>query len=258
MPTFSDTDYKKFLLPKRLVFLDLDGTIIPSTSASGRRIAIAISTYKQIKNFAQSSFNIDCLPNVDDEEKCSEWYRKHGGAQGLIKQILLETELSDDIKDCLGFYFTGLFNRRLTKYHEADLQYDWVPTTHMEFLQTLAEAASILLVSYRYQTQFDFLTSLEMLGLTKGGLFGPNNAFAVGGPGSSSDGSKSRFVGSMWRYEIRAQRRLISDIGKSFPPIVIGDSIRDIHFAVDIGGIFLECPRLEKIHRKHNWRKSKD
>ncbi len=96
----------------------------------------------------------------------------------------------------------------------------------------------MILVSYRYQSQFEFLTSLEDLKLSQDGLFGPNNAFAVGEPGTSSDGSKARFVGSMWRHEIRAQRRLTSDIGKTFPPIVIGDSIRDIHFAADIGGIF--------------------
>jgi len=238
MPALSDTNYKKFLLPKRLIFFDLDGTIVPSTSASGRRIAIALSTYKQVRDFARSSFNIDALPDVDDEEQCSEWYRQHGGAHGLIKQILSDTGLSENINDCLSFYFTGLFNRRLTQYHEVDLQYDWVPEPHMKFLQSLAEQATIMLVSYRYQTQFDFLTSLETLGLTKGGLFGPNNAFAVGGPGVSADGSKSRFVESMWRDEIRAQRELISDIGKTFPPIVVGDSVRDIHFTVDIGGIF--------------------
>lgn len=238
MPTFSDTDYKKYLLPRRLIFFDLDGTIIPSTSASGRRVAIALSTYGQIRDFAQSSLGLDCLPQVCDKEQCSEWYRQYGGAQGLIKQILCGTALNEDIKDCLSYYFTGLFNRRLTEYHEVDLQYDWVPAAHMEFLLTLAEQAFMLLVSYRYQTQFDFLTSLETLGLTKAGLFGPNNAFAVGGPSSSSDGSKSRFVGSMWSHEIRAQRRLVSNIGKTFPPIVVGDSVRDLHFAVDIGGIF--------------------
>jgi FMN phosphatase YigB (HAD superfamily) len=238
MPTFSDTNYKKYLLPKRLIFFDLDGTIIPSTSATGRRIAIALSTYQQIRDFAQSNLDIDILPEVNDEEQCSEWYRKHGGAQGLIKQILSDVALAEDVKDCLSFYFTGLFNRRLTQYHEIDLQYDWVPDSHMEFLHLLAERAALMLVSYRYQTQYDFLTSLETLGLTKGGIFGPNNAFAVGGPGTSSDGSKARFVGSMWRHEIRAQSGLLSDIGKSFPPIVVGDSVRDIHFTVDIGGIF--------------------
>jgi phosphoglycolate phosphatase-like HAD superfamily hydrolase len=238
MSTFSDKNYRKFLLPKRLVFFDLDGTIIPSTSATGRRIAIALSTYKTIREFARSSFNIDSLPDVSDEEQCSTWYREYGGAHGLIKQILSETTLAENVIDCLSFYFTGLFNRRLTQYHEVDLQYDWVPDAHLKFLHTLAEQASIMLISYRYQTQFDFLTSLETLGLTKGGLFGPNNAFAVGGPGTSSDGSKSRFVGSMWRNEIRAHGALISDIGKTFPPIVVGDSVRDIHFTVDIGGIF--------------------
>lgn len=238
MPAFSDTNYRRFLLPKRLIFFDLDGTIIPSTSAKGRRIAIALSTYKIIRDFAKSRFDIENLPDLDDENQCSEWYRKYGGADGLIRHILTPTALLDDVKDCLAFYFSGLFNRRLTQYHEMDLQYDWVPGAHMELLQTLAEQASLMLVSYRYQTQFDFLTSLETLGLTMGGLFGPNNAFAVGGPGTSSDGSKSRFVGSMWRNEIRAQAGLISDIGKTFPPIVVGDSIRDIHFTVDIGGIF--------------------
>lgn len=238
MPTFSDTDYKKYLLPRRLIFFDLDGTIIPSTSASGRRIAIAISTCKQIQEFARSSFGSDSLPGIDDKEQCSEWYRQHGGVQGLIKRILRDAELPEDIKDCLGFYFTGLFYRRLTEYNEADLQNDSVPDSHMELLQALSEQATILLISYRYQTQFNFLNSLEKLGLTNAGLFGPSNAFAVGGPSSSSDGSKSRFVGGLLRHEIRAQRRLISDIGKTFPPIVIGDSVRDIHFAVDIGGIF--------------------
>lgn len=238
MPSFNDTDYKKYLLPKRLIFFDLDGTIIPSTSASGRRIAIAMSTYKQIQKFAWSSFNCDSLPDVIDKEQCSEWYRQHGGIQGLIKRLLRDSELAEDIKDCLGFYFTGLFYRRLTEYHEADLQNDSVPDSHMELLQALSEQATILLISYRYQTQFNFLNSLEKLGLTNGSLFGPSNAFAVGGPSSSSDGSKSRFVGGMLRHEIRAQRRLVSDIGKTFPPIVVGDSVRDIHFAVDIGGIF--------------------
>ena len=238
MSAFSDKNYRKFLLPKRLIFFDLDGTIIPSTSATGRRIAIALSTYRIIRDFARSVFNIDNLPEVSNEVQCSEWYRKYGGAHGLIRQILSATGLQEDVKDCLGFYFVGLFNRRLTQYHEMDLQYDWVPGSHMDFLETLAGQASMMLVSYRYQTQFDFLTSLETLGLTKGGLFGPNNAFAVGGPGTSSDGSKSRFVGSMWRNEIRAQSGLISDIGKTFPPIVVGDSIRDIHFSADIGAVF--------------------
>lgn len=238
MPAFSDTNYKKFLLPKRLIFFDLDGTIVPSTSASGRRIAIALATYKQVRDFAQSSFNIDILPDVNDEEQYSEWYRKHGGVHGLIRHILSDAELPEDVNDCLSFYFVGLFNRRLTQYHEVDLQYDRVPDSYMNFLQSLAEQATINLVSYRYQTQFDFLTSLETLGLTKGGLFGPNNAFAVGGPGVSADGSKSRFVESLWRNEIQAQRQLTSDIGKTFPPIVVGDCVRDIHFTVDIGGIF--------------------
>jgi hypothetical protein len=60
----------------------------------------------------------------------------------------------------------------------------------------------------------------------------------VGGPSSSADGSKARFVGKMWRREIRAQRRLISETGKTFPPFMIGDSIRDLHFAADAGGVF--------------------
>ena len=80
--------------------------------------------------------------------------------------------------------------------------------------------------------------SLEYIGLTKNGLFGPHNAFSVGGPSSSPDGSKARFVGKMWRREIRVQRRLTSDSGKTFPPFMIGDSIRDTHFAADSGGIF--------------------
>ena len=173
-----------------------------------------------------------------DNNLCSEWYRNNGGPQGLINRILEDSSVADEIKDCLSFYFNGLFNRRLTQYLREDLKYDMVPDEHMEFLQTLGAEASIILVSYRYQTQFEFLQSLEELKLSHNGLFGPHNAFAVGEPGTSSDGSKARFVGSMWRREIRAQRRLTSAIGKTFPPVVVGDSIRDIHFAVDIGGIF--------------------
>ena len=233
----NSSEYRKYLLPRRLVFLDLDGTIIPSTAASGRRIAISLSTYSVVRHFAQTNFAAAELPEMDNE-LCSEWYRTHGGPQGLINRILRDSPLADEIKDCLSFYFNGLFNRRLTQYLREDLSYDAAPDEHLEFMQALSPEASLILVSYRYQTQFEFLKSLEQLKLTRNGLFGPHNAFAVGEPGTSSDGSKARFVGGMWRREIRAQRRLTSAIGKTFPPIVIGDSIRDIHFAVDIGGIF--------------------
>ena len=237
MSSFTDTDYKKYLLPKRLVFFALDGTIIPSTAASGRRIAISLSSYQQIKDFALQHFQIPEMPELTNEQ-CSNWYRENGGPQGLIQKVLEDISLSNEAKDCLSFYFNGIFNQRLTKYLREDLSHDKVPETHLSFLRDLSNKATMILVSYRYQSQFEFLSSLEDLELSESGLFGPNNAFAVGEPGTSSDGSKARFVGSMWRHEIRAQRRLTSDIGKTFPPIVIGDSIRDIHFAADIGGIF--------------------
>ena len=233
----NSSEYRKYLLPRRLVFIDLDGTIIPSTAASGRRIAISLSAYSKVKQFAQVNFGIGELPEMDNR-LCSEWYRTHGGPQGLINRVLKDTQVTFEVKDCLSFYFNGLFNRRLTQYLREDLKYDVVPDENLEFLQVLSPEASMILVSYRYQTQFEFLRSLEDLKLSRNGLFGPHNAFAVGEPGTSSDGSKSRFVGSMWRREIRAQRRLTSETGKTFPPIVIGDSVRDIHFAVDVGGIF--------------------
>ena len=204
--TSMNDGYRKYLLPNRLIFFDLDGTIIPSTAASGRRIAISQSTYESVKEFAQTNFKIEGLPNLDNSI-CSEWYRQHGGPQGLIAKILADTECSDEIKDCLSFYFNGLFNRRLTKYLQEDLKHDSVPGAHLEFLNSISGDAVMILVSYRYQSQFDFLTSLSELGLTTGNLFGPNNAFAVGEPGTSSDGSKARFVGTMWRNEIRVQRR---------------------------------------------------
>jgi hypothetical protein len=91
--------------------------------------------------------------------------------------------------------------------------------------------------SVRYQSQFDCLSSIESLGLSKHNLFRANNALSVGAPETSSDGSKARFVGGKWRNQIRAQRRLTSDVVKIFPPIVIGDSVRDIQFAVDVGGV---------------------
>ena len=235
--SIANNEYRENLLPKRLIFFDLDGTIIPSTAASGRRIAISLSTYSIVKSFAETNFQIAELPDLD-KTLCSEWYRNHGGPQGLINRILQDSQVTDEVKDCLSYYFNGLFNRRLTQYLREDLKYDKVPDSHLEFLQTLSAVASMILVSYRYQTQFEFLQSLEDLGLDQNGLFGPNNAFTVGEPGTSSDGSKARFVGGIWRREIRAQRRLTSGIGKTFPPVVIGDSIRDIHFAVDIGGIF--------------------
>lgn len=235
--SITDSEYRKYLLPRRLIFLDLDGTLIPSTSASGRRIAISLSTYTIVKRFASANFALSELPEIDNK-LCSEWYRNNGGPQGLISRILQDSPVKDEVKDCLSFYFNGLFNRRLTQYLREDLKYDNVPDAHLKFLQTLSTEASMILVSYRYQTQFEFLRSLEELKLSTNGLFGPHNAFAVGEPGTSADGSKARFVGSMWRREIRAQRRLTSAMGKTFPPIVVGDSIRDIHFAVDIGGIF--------------------
>ena len=238
MPSSITDDYREHLLPKRLIFFDLDGTIIPSTNASGRRIAISLSTYEQIREFAKQALQFDSkLPELS-EEKCSEWYRTHGGPKGLIKRVLQDTNLTDDVKDCLSVYFNGLFTRRLTQYLRDDLKHDFVPEETLLFLQELSNSANMVLVSYRYQTQFDFLNSVEELGLSRNGVFGPNNAFAVGSPGTSSDGSKSRFVGGMWRNKIRAQRRLTSENGKTFPPICVGDSVRDIHFAVDVGGIF--------------------
>jgi hypothetical protein len=259
MTSMSD-EYRKHLLPNRLIFFDLDGTIIPSTAASGRRVAISQSTYESVKNFALANFEEEKLPELDNT-LCSEWYRDHGGPQGLIGQVLTNTGYSDEIKDCLSFYFNGLFNRRLTKYLQEDLKYDTVPDSHLNFLKSINTDSIMILVSYRYQSQFDFLTSLSELGLTSGNLFGPNNAFAVGAPGTSSDGSKARFVGTMWRNEIRAQRRLRLDNGKTFPPLVIEDSIRDIHFAVDIGGIFFgvgdtgensRATLLEEIEKQSN------
>ncbi len=237
MTSVIDPDYKKYLLPKRLVFFDLDGTIIPSTNAAGRRVAISISCYEQVLIFAKKHLQLTALPALT-EDKCSEWYRSHGGPKGLIKRILQETPVTDEIKDCLSDYFNGLFTRRLTKYLRDDLEYDSVPEAHIQFLAEFASISSMVLVSYRYQSQFDFLNSVDKLGLGRNGIFGPHNAFAVGAPGTSSDGSKARFVGAMWRNEIRAQRRLTAANGKTFPPVVIGDSIRDVHFAVDIGGIF--------------------
>lgn len=237
MASFSDTNYKKYLLPKRLIFLDLDGTIIPSTYPNGRRVAIALNTYNKIREFAHQHFRLPALLEID-ENLCSKWYRSYDGPLGLINHILEENQLENEIKDCLSFYFTGLFNQRLTEYMPEDLAYDTVPEAHLDFLYTLSKISTMVLVSYRYQNQFEFLRSIKRLNLDRDGLFGPNNAFAVGNPGTSSDGSKSRFIGGKWRHEIRAQRRLTSVIGKTFPPIAIGDSIRDIHFAIDIGGIF--------------------
>ena len=40
MSTFIDNSYRRYLMPRRLIFFDLDGTIIPSTHPSGRRTAI--------------------------------------------------------------------------------------------------------------------------------------------------------------------------------------------------------------------------
>ncbi len=238
MSTFIDNTYRKYLLPKRLLFFDLDGTIIPSTSASGRRIAIAIYAYEKLSKVAKEEFGIVNLPNLDNEQ-CSQWHRDHSGPLGLIKHVLRNTKLGEEVKECLSDYFNGLFERRLQEYNKEDLKYDVVPESYLEFAQSLTDIASLILVSYRYQPQRDFLASLDDVGLTKRGLFGVHNAFSVGGPSSSADGSKARFVGKMWRREIRAQRRLTSDTGKTFPPFMIGDSIRDLHFAADSGGIFL-------------------
>ena len=225
-------------MPKRLVFFDLDGTIIPSTNATGRRIAIAIHAYEKLRDVAKQNFGIDNLPDLE-KEQCSQWHRDHGGPLGLIKHVLRDADLAPDVKECISFYFNGLFKQRLEEYKKEDLAYDLVPDSFLEFVQSLADIASLVLVSYRYQPQRDFYASLEEVGLTKNALFGPHNAFSVGGPSSSADGSKARFVGKMWRREIRAQRRLTSDTGKTFPPFMIGDSIRDLHFAADSGGVFL-------------------
>ena len=238
MSTFIDNTYRRYLLPKRLLFFDLDGTIIPSTNPSGRRIVIAMHSYEKLKKVAKDNFAIDTLPDLNHEQ-CSKWHREHRGPRGLLKFILRDLDLNSEVKDCLSDYFNGLFNRRLEEYKRVDLKYDIVPESYLDFLQSLAEIATLILVSYRYQPQRDFFISLEHVGLTKNSLFGPHNAFSVGGPSSSPDGSKARFVGKMWRREIRAQRRLTSSTGKTFPPYMIGDSIRDIHFAADSGGIFL-------------------
>ncbi len=120
MSTFTDTDYKKYLLPKRFIFFDLDGTIIPSTAASGRRIAISLSTYQHIRGFALEHFHIAELPELD-EQRCSDWYRNKGGPQGLIQKILEDVKLSVEVKECLVFYFNGLFNQRLTRYLREDI-----------------------------------------------------------------------------------------------------------------------------------------
>lgn len=238
MTTFIDNTYRPYLLPKRLVFFDLDGTIIPSTNATGRRIAIAINSYEKLRNVAKEKLDIHNLPDLDNDE-CSRWHGEHGGPLGLIKHVLRETKLDDDVKECLGFYFNGLFSKRLEQYHPDDLKFDIISDSSIQFVQSLADVATIVLVSYRYQPKRDFYNSLDAIGLTKNSLFGTHNAFAVGGPSSSADGSKARFVGKMWRREIRAQRRLTSETGKTFPPFMIGDSIRDLHFAADSGGIFL-------------------
>ncbi len=232
MTTFIDNTYRPYLLPKRLVFFDLDGTIIPSTNAMGRRIAIAINSYEKLRTFAKEKLDIHYLPDLDNED-CSQWHREHGGPKGLIKHVFRDVQLDADVKECLAFYFNGLFNERLEQYHPNDLKYDVISESSLQFVQSIAEVASVILVSYRYQPKRDFYNSLDAIGLTKNGLFGTHNAFAVGGPSSSADGSKARFVGKMWRREIRAQRRLTSETGKTFPPFMIGDSIRDLHFAAD-------------------------
>ncbi|MEJ2116173.1 MAG: hypothetical protein P8X88_09080, partial [Gammaproteobacteria bacterium] len=237
MTTFIDSNYRNYLLPKRLVFFDLDGTIIPSTNADGRRVAIAIHAYIKLQDVAYNNFAINKLPDID-KVQCSQWHREHGGPFGLIKHILRDVDLEADVYDCLSDYFVGLFNRRLEEYNKNDLKHDCVSNETLSFLQSLSKVATLILISYRYQPQREFYKSLEAVGLTENGLFGAHNAFSVGGPSSSPDGSKARFVGKMWRREIRAQRRLTSNTGKTFPPFMIGDSIRDIHFAADSGGVF--------------------
>ena len=238
MTTFIDNTYRPYLLPKRLVFFDLDGTIIPSTNAMGRRIAIAVNSYEKLRAVAKDKFDIHDLPELHNED-CSKWHREHGGPVGLIKHVMRDAKLDADIKECLAYYFNGLFNKRLEQYHPDDLKFDILSEESLKFVQALSEVATTILVSYRYQPKRDFYNSLDAIGLTKNSLFGTHNAFAVGGPSSSADGSKARFVGKMWRREIRAQRRLTSETGKTFPPFMIGDSIRDLHFAADAGGIFL-------------------
>ncbi len=218
MTTFIDNTYRPYLLPKRLVFFDLDGTIIPSTNAMGRRIAIAVNSYEKLRTVAKNKLEIHDLPDLHNED-CSKWHREHGGPIGLIKHVLRDSKLE--------------------QYHPDDLKFDVLSEESLKFVQELSDVATTILVSYRYQPKRDFYTSLEAIGLTKNSLFGTHNAFAVGGPSSSADGSKARFVGKMWRREIRAQRRLTSETGKTFPPFMIGDSIRDLHFAADAGGIFL-------------------
>jgi phosphoglycolate phosphatase-like HAD superfamily hydrolase len=237
MTTLIDNTYRPYLLPKRLVFFDLDGTIIPSTNAMGRRIAIAMNSYEKLRVVAKEKLAIDNLPDLDNED-CSQWHREHGGPKGLILHVLRDVGLDDDVKECLAFYFNGLFSERLEQYHPDDLKFDVLSDLSLKFVQQIAEVATVILVSYRYQPKRDFYNSLDAIGLTKNGLFGTHNAFAVGGPSSSADGSKARFVGKMWRREIRAQRRLTSETGKTFPPFMIGDSIRDLHFAADAGGVF--------------------
>jgi phosphoglycolate phosphatase-like HAD superfamily hydrolase len=237
MTTSIDNTYRPYLLPKRLVFFDLDGTIIPSTNAMGRRIAIAMNSYEKLRMVAKEKLAIEDLPDLDNED-CSQWHREHGGPKGLIKHVFRDVGLDDDVKECLAFYFNGLFSERLEQYHPDDLKFDVLSDSSLQFVQAIAKVATIILVSYRYQPKRDFYNSLDAIGLTKNGLFGTHNAFAVGGPSSSADGSKARFVGKMWRREIRAQRRLTSETGKTFPPFMIGDSIRDLHFAADAGGVF--------------------
>ena len=238
MTTFIGNTYRPYLLPKRLVFFDLDGTIIPSTNAEGRRIAIAVNSYEKLRVVAKEKLGIQDLPDLDKED-CSQWHREHGGPVGLIKHVLKDIKLDPDVVECLAFYFNGLFSQRLEQYHPDDLKFDIISDSSLQFIQSLAEVATLVLVSYRYQPKRDFYNSLDAIGLIEKGLFGTHNAFAVGGPSSSADGSKARFVGKMWRREIRAQRRLTSETGKTFPPFMIGDSIRDLHFAADAGGVFL-------------------
>lgn len=199
--------------------------------------AIALNVYNKVQEFAIHNLQATDLPTVN-EQQCSKWYRKYGGQHGLIQRILKDAPLSDECKSCLAFYFDGLYKQQLTQYLPEDLAYDKVPEIHLEFLHTLSKVSTMVLISYRYQNQFEFMRSIEQLNLCQQGLFGLTNAFSVGKPGSSSDGSKSRFVSSKWRYEIRAQRRLTAANGQTFSPIAVGDSIRDIHFAIDIGGVF--------------------
>ena len=180
MANLVDNTYQAYLLPKRLVFFDLDGTIIPSTNATGRRIAIAIYAYGVLKIFAKEHLQISNLPDLDNKT-CSQWHREHSGPLGLIKNILYDVNIESEMKKCLSFYFNGIFNERLEQYKQEDLAFDSVSENAIQFLESLSDIAHMVLVSYRYQPQREFYSSLKAVGLIKNNLFGPHNAFSVGG-----------------------------------------------------------------------------